>query len=705
MSSGGHQVAVDDLSPLDAAEELRYLAAEILRHDQAYHQNDAPEISDGEYDALRQRNDAIEALFPHLIRPDSPSGRVGSTVASGFGKVVHAKPMLSLGNAFSEHDVSEFLDRIRRFLGLGAGEVVEIAAEPKIDGLSISLRYENGVFVQAATRGDGSTGENVTQNVMTFDDRQVPKMISGDVPEVLEVRGEIFMNKSDFASLNARQEERGRKVFANPRNAAAGSLRQLDTTVTAERTLQLFAYAWGEIEGALPAKHTEVLERFEQWGFVTNPLARVCSSVDEIMSLYQEIGEARAGLDYDIDGIVYKVNRLDWQQRLGFVSRAPRWAIAHKFPAEKAQTVLHEISIQVGRTGSLTPVANLEPVTVGGVVVSRATLHNQDEIQRLDVHEGDTVVIQRAGDVIPQVISVVMDKRPEHSMPFEFPDTCPICGSKAVREDGEVAWRCSGGLVCRAQAVETLKHFVSRDAFDIEGLGGKHIEAFHDEGIVKSLADIFRLANHYDSLVEREGWGQKSADNLMAALAARRSVSLDRFIYALGIRHIGQSTAKLLARHFGSVDVWRSAMEEMSGVIGSEVRQDLVGLDTIGDAVADALSAFFRESHNVEALDDLIAQLDVQDVAPPDTSASPIASKTVVFTGTLEQMSRSEAKARAESLGAKVVGSVSKKTDYVVAGPGAGSKAKKAEELGIELLSEDAWLKLIEGGQARETDR
>jgi DNA ligase (NAD+) len=690
-------VAIKDLTPFDADDELRALAAEIARHDVAYHQNDAPEITDSEYDALRGRSDAIEAAFPYLVRDDSPSKRVGAVVSGGFGKVTHARPMLSLGNAFSEQDVADFLDSIRRFLRLDETEELAIAAEPKIDGLSITLRYENGKFVQAATRGDGTTGENVTKNVLTFDDTQVPKVIAGDVPAVLEVRGEIFMNKSDFAALNARQEERGAKVFANPRNAAAGSLRQLDTSVTAERSLQLFAYAWGEVDGDLAGTHTEALERFKQWGFVTNPLARVCSSVKDIMALYAEIGEARAGLDYDIDGIVYKVNRLDWQQRLGFVSRAPRWAIAHKFPAEKAQTTLREITVQVGRTGSLTPVANLDPITVGGVVVGRATLHNQDEIERLDAREGDTVIIQRAGDVIPQVVSVVMDKRPTDSTPFEFPKTCPECGSHAVREKGEVAWRCSGGLVCRAQVVETLKHFVSRDAFDIEGLGGKHIEAFHDEGLVKTPADIFRLKDHYDAIAKREGWGKKSADNLMAALIARSTIPLDKFIYALGIRHIGQSTAKLLARHYGSAQVWRDDMIEMSRIIGTEIRQNLVELDTIGDAVADTLAAFFREAHNVEALDDLIAQLTIEDVAVPDTSASPVAGKTVVFTGTLEQMSRSEAKASAESLGAKVAGSVSKKTDYVVAGPGAGSKAKKAEELGVTLLSEAEWLELIAG--------
>lgn len=693
MSAGLRDIAVEDLTPLEAAEELRVLAEEIATHDTAYHQKDAPVISDAEYDALRRRNDAIEAIFPDFIRDDSPNKRVGAAAASGFGKITHARPMLSLGNAFTEEDVADFLERIRRFLSLSPDETVSIAAEPKIDGLSVSLRYEQGKLVQAATRGDGAVGEDVLRNIRTFPDGQVPKRLPGDAPAVLEVRGEIFMGKADFAALNARQEEKGAKVFANPRNAAAGSLRQLDPSITAERPLRFFAYAWGEISAPLGDTHSDVLKRFEAWGFVTNPLARVCGTIAEIMDMYRYVEEERAGLDYDIDGIVYKVNRLDWQERLGFVSRAPRWAIAHKFPAEKAQTTLRDISIQVGRTGTLTPVAELDPVNVGGVIVSRATLHNEDEINRLGVRVGDSVIIQRAGDVIPQVVKVIEEKRPADSVPFRFPETCPECGSAVVREEDEVAWRCSGGLVCRAQVVERLKHFVSRDAFDIEGFGAKHIEAFYDDGLIKTPADIFTLET--DDLIDREGWGKKSAENLMAAIAERRAIPLDRFIYALGIRHIGQSTAKLLARHYGSLGAWRKAMETMAATVGTQERQDLVELDGIGDAVADAFADFFGERHNVDVLNALEDVLYIEDVAAPDTGSSPVAGKTVVFTGTLETMSRSEAKARAEMLGAKVAGSVSRKTDYVVAGPGAGSKAKKAQELGITMLSEEDWHALI----------
>ncbi len=695
--TGFRDIAVEDLTPLEAAEELRALSEQITAHDLAYHQSDAPVVTDAEYDALRQRNDALEAAFRELVRPDSPSKRIGAAVSSGFGKVKHARPMLSLGNAFSREDVDDFLDRIRRFLGLEAGEVVEIAAEPKIDGLSITLRYEQGRFVQAATRGDGAEGEDVTHNLMTFSEEQVPKTLPGDVPDVVEVRGEVFMAKSEFAALNERQEARGQKLFANPRNAAAGSLRQLDASVTARRKLHFFAYAWGEVSQPLGATHADVLAQFRQWGFSINPLEQACASLDDIMDFYEHVGLERAGLDYDIDGIVYKVNRLDWQERLGFISRAPRWAIAHKFPAEKAFTILNEVRVQVGRTGKLTPVAELEPVNVGGVVVSRATLHNEDEINRLGgVCSGDTVMIQRAGDVIPQVLEVLSDKRPDGAIPFVFPTACPECGSAVVREDGEVAWRCSGGLVCRAQAVERLKHFVSRDAFDIEGFGGKHIEAFLDDGLIKTPADIFLLKEkHRDTIAKQEGWGDKSADNLMTAIDARRSVPLDRFIYGLGIHHVGQTTAKLVARHYGSFDNWRHAMNIMAATIGTQERQELVELDSIGDAVADALVNFFHEPHNIEVLDALKSELVIKDVEAPDTSSSPVAGKTVVFTGTLETMSRSEAKARAETLGAKVAGSVSKKTDYVVAGPGAGSKAKKAQELGIEVLSEADWHTLV----------
>ncbi len=695
MSSGFRDVAVEDLLPIEAAGELRALAKEIATHDTAYHQQDAPVITDAEYDALRRRNDAIEAAFPDFIRDDSPNKKVGAGVAAGFGKITHARPMLSLGNAFGEADVADFLDRIRRFLSLGPDDPVTIAAEPKIDGLSISLRYEQGQLMQAATRGDGAVGEDVLRNIQTFSDHEIPKVLPAGAPDVLEVRGEVFMSKADFAALNTHQQGKGAKLFANPRNAAAGSLRQLDAQITSQRPLRFFAYAWGEVSAPISETHEGVLKQFDAWGFVTNPLARTCNSLNEIMELYRHVEEVRAGLDYDIDGIVYKVNRLDWQERLGFVSRAPRWAIAHKFPAEKAQTTLRAISIQVGRTGSLTPVAELDPVNVGGVMVSRATLHNEDEIERLGVREGDTVIIQRAGDVIPQVVQVIVEKRPSGSVAFEFPRTCPECGSVAVREEGEVAWRCSGGLVCRAQIVERLRHFVSRDAFDIEGFGSKHIEAFYDDGLIRTPADIFSLTP--EDLAGREGWGDKSADNLIAAIADRRAIPLDKFIYALGIRHIGQSTAKLLARHYGSFTAWRDAMEKISATVGTEDRQELLELDGIGDAVADAFAVFFREPHNIGVLQALGEVLTIEDVAAPDTSFSPVAGKTVVFTGTLETMSRGEAKARAEMLGAKVAGSVSKKTDYVVAGPGAGSKAKKAQELGVAILSEEDWHVLVGG--------
>lgn len=693
VSGDLRDVPVEHLLPLEASEELRALAEEITAHDTAYHQQDAPVITDAEYDALRRRNDAIEDAFPEFVRDDSPNKKVGAEVAAGFGKITHARPMLSLGNAFSEEDVADFLDRIRRFLSLGPNDVVSIAAEPKIDGLSISLRYERRRLIQAATRGDGAVGEDVLRNVQTFSDDEIPKVLPAGAPDVLEVRGEIFMSKADFANLNTRQEENGAKVFANPRNAAAGSLRQLDANITAQRPLRFFAYAWGEMSAPIAETHGGVLRQFYHWGFATNPLARTCESLREIMDLYRHVEEQRAGLDYDIDGIVYKVNRLDWQERLGFVSRAPRWAIAHKFPAEKAQTTLRAISIQVGRTGSLTPVAELDPVNVGGVMVGRATLHNEDEIRRLDVRKGDTVIIQRAGDVIPQIVQVIEEKRPPNAVVYKFPKICPECGSVAVREEGEVAWRCSGGLVCRAQVVERLRHFVSRDAFDIEGFGAKHIETFYDDGLIKTPADIFSLKT--DDLAGREGWGDKSADNLIAAIAERHVIPLDRFIYALGIRHIGQSTAKLLARHYGSFSAWREAMCRISETVGTEERQELLELDGIGDAVADAFVAFFREPHNLEVLQALDEALTIEDVAAPDTGSSPVAGKTVVFTGTLETMSRSEAKARAEMLGAKVAGSVSKKTDYVVAGPGAGSKAKKAQELGVVMLSEADWHALI----------
>ena len=697
---------VDALTEAEARSELARLAMDIGYHDVRYHQADTPEISDADYDALRHRNNAIEARFPELRRKDSPSLRVGSAPSAGFAKVRHARPMLSLGNAFDADDVHDFVARARRFLGLGEGEEVALVAEPKIDGLSASLRYETGRFTVGATRGDGAEGEDITRNLRTLDD--VPEAIA-NAPEVLEVRGEVYMSRADFFALNARQEANDAKVFANPRNAAAGSLRQLDPTVTAERPLKFFAYSWGEVSNPFAETQSAALGAFARWGFSVNPLSRVCRSVEEALAVHADVLAQRAELPYDIDGIVYKVDRLDWQERLGMVSRAPRWAIAHKFPAEQAVTVLEDIVIQVGRTGALTPVAHLKPVTVGGVVVSRATLHNEDEIARLGVKIGDHVVIQRAGDVIPQITETLTEHRADAGTfrDFEVPAACPVCGSRAVREEGEAVRRCTGGLICPAQAAERMKHFVSRNAFDIEGLGAKHIVAFIEDGLIASPGDIFRLADKREELATRDGWGAQSADNVLKAIEERRRISLDRFIYALGIRQIGQATARLLAKQYGSLTEWHSAMaraaEERSELSGEMKKPELVGesfaelcnIDQIGVSVADDLVAFFLEEHNRSVLGDLAETLYVEDFVVADTSESPVAGKTVVFTGTLETMTRNEAKARAEALGAKVSGSVSKKTDYVVAGPGAGSKAKKAEELEIPILSEEDWNSMV----------
>ena len=682
-----------NLTPDEASALHAQLAGEIRAHNAAYYQEDAPTVSDAEYDALFAQLVALEDAFPDLRTEDSPTRTVGAAPAQGFAKVRHTVPMLSLGNAFDDEDVGEFLARIRRFLNMGEDEPLEIVGEPKIDGLSVSLRYERGVFVRGATRGDGSEGEDITANLRTIDD--IPNEISGNVPDVLEVRGEVYLPKSAFRALNAAQEAAGAKVFANPRNAAAGSLRQLDSTVTASRPLRMFAYSWGELSADIAETQWGFLETIATWGFQTNPISRLCASLDDILTLYRDIGEQRAALDYDIDGVVYKVNRLDLQNRLGFVSRAPRWAIAHKFPAEQATTILKGIDIQVGRTGSLTPVARLEPVTVGGVVVSNATLHNEDEIRRKDVRVGDTVVVQRAGDVIPQVVRVVEDKRPAGSKPYEFPVTCPVCGSEAVRDEDEAVRRCTGGLICSAQVVERLKHFVSRNAFDIKRLGAKHIVAFHADGLIDGPADIFRLEDRKDELLEREGWGAQSVENLLAAIRERRTIGFDRFIYALGIRQVGQATARLLARNYGTLDAWRNAMSEAQDR-ESQAYQDLLDIDGIGESVANDILAFLHEDHNRTVLDNLDSLLEIEPLAAV-ANDSPVAGKTVVFTGTLEKMTRSEAKARAEALGAKVSGSVSAKTDLVVAGPGAGSKAKKAAELGVETIDEDAWLELISG--------
>ena len=693
-----------NLNEAEAASELKRLATEIAHHDELYYRKDAPEISDAEYDALRARNGEIEARFPHLMRDDSPSLRVGAAPVEAFGKVVHRVPMLSLGNVFDEEGLRDFLDRIRRFLGLQSIDGLAFTAEPKIDGLSITLRYENGKLVQGATRGDGYEGENVTANVRTMAD--IPKSVAAKAfPSAFEVRGEIYMRHSDFEKLNSEQAKQGLKVFANPRNAAAGFVRQLDPCVTARRALRFFAYGWGDVERLPADTQWGVYEALSDWDFPVNPFMRLTNSVGEMLETYREIEQRRAGLGYDIDGVVYKINRFDLQERLGFVSRSPRFAVAHKFPAKKATTVLRDIDIQVGRTGALTPVAKLDPVTVGGVVVQNATLHNEDEIARKDVRIGDTVIVQRAGDVIPQILGVVLEKRPKGAKRFVFPDVCPACGSHASREINpntgkeDAVRRCTGGLICPAQRVERLKHFVSRNAFDIEGLGEKHIKAFCADGLIQSPPDIFTLEKRdqraSSKLAKREGWGETSAKKLFAAIEARRNVRLDRFIYALGIRHVGETTARLLAGNYGTTDAFLAAMREAGVDREGDAFAALDNIDGIGPAVAVAIADFFAETHNIEVVEDLL-----KEVTPAPLEkvkhGSPVSAKTVVFTGTLERMTRSEAKARAERLGAKVAGSVSKNTDYVVAGPGAGSKLKNAKDLGVKVLSEEEWLKLIE---------
>jgi DNA ligase (NAD+) len=690
----------DALTAAQAAAELERLAREIVRHDLAYHGKDAPLVSDADYDALKKRNEAIEARFPLLKRGDSPSSKVGAPAASGFGKIRHELPMLSLDNAFEDADVREFEARIRRFLDMAEGAIA-FSAEPKIDGLSISLLYEDGAFVRGATRGDGEEGEDVTANLKTI--AEIPQRLEGTPPRRVEVRGEIYMTRADFLAMNAAQEKAGDKTFANPRNAAAGSLRQLDWTVTAGRPLRFFAYTLGVSEGAVPDTQTGLLAALKDWGFKVNPRARRCADADALLDYYAGIGRDRPDLPYDIDGVVYKVDRFDLQKRLGFVARSPRWAIAHKFPAERAQTLLKDIVIQVGRTGALTPVAELEPVNVGGVMVARATLHNEGEIARKDVRVGDTVVVQRAGDVIPQVVEPVAAKRPKGAKPFVFPQTCPVCGAKAVLPEGEAIRRCTGGLTCAAQAVERLRHFVARAAFDIEGLGEKNIEEIFALGWVRKPGDLFRLAPRAAELAKREGWGDKSVERLLAAIEARRKVALDRFVFALGIRQVGEATARLLAQHYGTLAAWRAAMERAAAELAAfdgpkrkpelvgEAWKELVAIDQIGDSMAVDIAGFFAEAHNREALDDLAREVEVAAFEKPKNVNAAIAGKTVVFTGTLTTMSRDEAKAGALALGAKVAGSVSKKTDLVVAGPGAGSKLAEAEKLGIPVIDEAAW--------------
>jgi DNA ligase (NAD+) len=686
------QAPIDSLTEAEAAEELARLADEIAHHDAAYHTHDAPEISDADYDALRRRNAAIEARFPALIRADSPSSRVGAAPESGFAKVRHRVPMLSLDNAFGVTEFAEFCARAKRFLG--RAEPLVFVAEPKIDGLSINLTYERGHFVRGATRGDGAEGEDVTANLHTMS--SVPDRLAGDAPALIEIRGEVFMTKADFLALNQSQAEAGAKVFANPRNAAAGSLRQLDARITAGRPLSLFAYAQGESSEPVATTHWQYLERLKSWGFDVNPLSRRLQNETDAETFQTEIGLARSGLGYDIDGVVYKIDDLALQRRLGFVGRAPRWAIAWKFPAEQATTVLRDIRIQVGRTGALTPVAELEPVNVGGVLVARATLHNEDEIARKDIRVGDTVVLQRAGDVIPQIVSVVTDRRPDGSTPYVFPDICPACGSHAVRPPGEAVRRCTGGLICPAQRVERLIHFVSRPAFDIDGLGEKTIQEFYNEGWLHGPADLFKLPEREAEIATREGWGKLSARNLSRAIAARRTVPLERFIYALGIRRIGSTNAKLLARHYGNFENWRAQMLA-ARTVGSDERLELGSINGIGPTIAEELTDFFGEERNIAALDELATELTIEETARADAADSQIAGKTVVFTGTLETMTRPEAKARAEALGAKVTDSVSKKTDIVVVGVDAGSKARKAVDLGVRTMTEAEWQELVSG--------
>ncbi|MCZ4272585.1 NAD-dependent DNA ligase LigA [Maritalea porphyrae] len=697
------QKPVADLTREEAAQELAQLASEIAKHDAAYHQKDAPVVSDAAYDALRRRNEALEAEFPDLVREDSPTKKVGFAVADGFKKVTHRLPMLSLGNAFSDEDLADYVGRAHKFFAKDAGLELAFTAEPKIDGLSASLRYENGIFVQGATRGDGAEGEDITENLKTIKD--IPqKLIGDDVPDVFEVRGEVYMSHADFEALNKKLEAEGKQTYVNPRNTAAGSLRQLDSNVTASRNLKFFAYAWGD-NSTMPADtQMGVVEAFQRWGFKVNPLMRRVKTVEEMVAHHTLIGEQRATLGYDIDGVVFKLDRLDLQARWGFVARAPRWAIAFKFPAEKATTILEDIEIQVGRTGALTPVAKLKPVTVGGVVVSNATLHNEDEIERKGVLIGDTVIIQRAGDVIPQVLGPVLEKRPADAKKFEFPTHCPICGSPAERELNEktgkldVVRRCTGELICPAQAVNQLKHFVARDALDIDGMGTKQVTAFYEEGRIKTAADIFTLrerdAQSFKKLKDQEGWGATSVRKLFDAIDERRKPELDKFIFALGIRHVGSTTGAMFAKNYGTFDAWMSACIA-AGEGDMAARESLLSIDGIGETVVQSVVGFFVNQQNRAAIDALLAQVSPLEYVVASADESPVAGKTVVFTGSLEQMSRSEAKAMAERLGAKVAGSVSAKTDLLVAGPGAGSKLKKAQDLGVETTDEQGWFDLV----------
>lgn len=686
-------IDIAKLDPFRAEEAIHDLAAALAYYGEKYHAEDAPEISDAEYDALFRRLESIEQRFPHLSRVDSPTAKVGAAAAAGFRKVRHSVPMLSLGNAFSRADIEDFVGSVRNFLAEfkdNSDRELAFIAELKIDGLSCALRYEQRRLIRAATRGDGQEGEDVTANIRTI--AHIPQTLPADAPDIVEIRGEVYMTDADFAALNQRQLAGGSKLFANPRNAAAGSLRQLDPMITASRPIRFFGYGWGETSTMLGETQSSVRERLQRWGFTLNEPSRIVGSVEEMMEFYQQIELARPTLGFSIDGIVYKVDRLDLQQRLGFVSRAPRWAIAHKFPPEQAKTRLEDILIQVGRTGALTPVAILTPINVGGVMVGRATLHNEDYITEKDIRIGDMVVIQRAGDVIPQVVQSLPALRPENAAAYVPPETCPVCGSHAVREQGAVVRRCTGGLVCPAQAVERLRHFVMRDAMDIEGLGAKTIQEFYDDGLIRTPGDIFRL--DIAGIVGREGWGEVSARKLIENIAVRRTAPLDRFIHALGIIQVGQSTARLLARNYSSFSQFRAAMAE-AGDPESEAWRRLVAINGIGESMATDIVGFFTEPNNLAVVDDLLSQLTIADYAAPSAQQagnSEFTGKTLVFTGTLSSMTRNEAKARAEALGANVAGSVSSKTDFVVAGADAGSKATKARALGLTVLSEEEFV-------------
>lgn len=671
------------------AETIETLRQQVARHEILYHQQDDPEISDAEFDLMKRRLEKLERDNPVLARADSPTQTVGAKPAAGFKKIRHAVPMLSLSNAFTDEDVADFISRVRKFLNLPEHETPDILAEPKIDGLSCALRYENRKLVQAATRGDGEEGEDVTQNILTIKD--IPKTLPKDAPDMIEVRGEVYMTRADFLKLNKVQEEEDGKIFANPRNAAAGSLRQLDARITEKRPLKFFGYAIGDSSAPVSDTQDGARRKLQGWGFDIPLPSAVVQGAEDLSAFHAGVYADRANIPYDLDGIVYKVNRIDYQKRLGFISRSPRWATAHKFAAEQAETVINDIIIQVGRTGTLTPVAELAPVNVGGVMVSRATLHNEDEVRRKGAYVGARIIIQRAGDVIPQVVEVL---NPDPKKVFVFPKECPDCGSLALREEGEAAIRCTGGLICPAQAVERLKHFVSRLAFDIEGLGDKIIREFFEEGLIRTPADIFRLSAHADNLRTRDGWGDLSVQNLLDAIEARRTIPLDRFIYALGIRQVGQATAKKLAANYGTLKNLSGRMKE-AREHESAAYEELTGIQDIGPAVAEDLAAFFAEPHNVSVLQDLQQELAIQDYVRTQAVDSAVTGKTVVFTGKLLRMGREEAKAQAETLGAKVAGSVSKNTDYLIAGEDSGSKLKKAAELGVTVLSEDEWLAMI----------